>query len=113
MRFRPPLLISPRYLVTTALPEAGLNERIEYMKAPSNARYFLTFHGYTVHPQDRGFASLKEARAEQRSIIQEDLAKARRKWGRASLMKAGDSFAIHACRDSQSAMWSAGNIVAA
>lgn len=78
-----------------------------------NTRFFLTFYGYTVHPSDPGFASKKEARAEQTAIIKEDMAAARRKWKRAFLFRNGDSFAIHAARDKQSARWSAGSIVAA
>jgi len=76
-------------------------------------RYYLTFAGYTVHPSDTGFSTHKEARKAQAEIIKDDLAKARRKWKRAFLLRHGDSFAIHASRDSRSPMWSAGNIISA
>jgi hypothetical protein len=76
-------------------------------------RYFLTFAGMTVHPQDPGFRTIVEARAAQSAIIKEELAAARRKWRKAYVTRSGDSFSINATRDERSAMWTRGNIIKA
>lgn len=76
-------------------------------------RYFVLFYGYAVNPADQGFATKKEARAEQSAVIKEEMASARRKWGAAFLFRDGDSYSIFATKDRRSAVWSAGSIVSA
>ena len=76
-------------------------------------RYYLSFQGYTIAPNDPGFAALKEARAALRESAQIDKTDARRRgWKSAAvIMQSKNGYTVQANRERQSPLWSSCAIV--
>lgn len=76
-------------------------------------RYYITATGYTIHPQDTGFETLKEAKEALREAANDELRRARCKWKTAHAARSPLSVTITANRDTRSALWTNLSIVQA
>jgi hypothetical protein len=70
-------------------------------------RYFLSFQGYTIHPDNLGCRTRTEARKQLRQAAREELRDARRAgWKSAAIIaKTPDHRAIQANRQDESPLW--------
>lgn len=76
-------------------------------------RYYLSFQGYNIAPNDPGFPTLKDARAALSESAQIDKTDARRRgWKSAAIIKQGtNGYTVQANRERQSPLWSSCAIV--
>jgi hypothetical protein len=68
-------------------------------------RYYVTTSQTTVHPDDEGFVTRKEARTAMRADAREDFERCKQLWKSAYYDASPDAIEIRAGRDRQCPLW--------